>query len=229
MKKYHLFLIILFTIVWVWGAIDPIQRDDWLLENILVLVFVPLVIFAGRYFKFSNISYTCITLFLILHIVGSHYTYVQVPFGNIVADFLGENRNAYDRLVHFSFGFLLAYPAREVFMRVSKARGFWSYFFPIDLILSLSAAYEVFEWFIAAKISQVSSIAFLGTQGDQWDTQKDMFLAGAGAIITILVVMLINIKHDKNFWREMKHSFALSKNDEPLGEVRIKEILEKEI
>ncbi|MCC2630214.1 MAG: hypothetical protein K0S38_23 [Candidatus Paceibacter sp.] len=192
MKKYHLFLIIIFTIVWVWGAIDPIMREDWLLENILVLIFVPLVILIGRHFKFSYTSYTLITLFLILHIIGAHYTYVRVPFGDTVAHLLGENRNAYDRLVHFSFGLMIAYPAREIFVRVSKIKGFWSYFFPVDVILSVSAAYEVFEWFIAAKVSQVSSIAFLGTQGDQWDTQKDMFLAGAGAICIMLIIFSIN-------------------------------------
>jgi putative membrane protein len=229
MKKYHLFLIILFTIVWVWAAMNPVLRSDWLLENILVLIFVPLIIFLGRYFEFSNISYTCITIFLILHVIGSHYTYPEVPFGYTLQDFLGANRNMYDRLVHFSFGFLMAYPLREIFIRVSRARGFWAYYFPIDLILAGSAAYEIFEWLAASYIDPASGIAFLGTQGDVWDTQKDMLVAGAGAVLMMFVVAGINMALDSNFWKDMKQSFKLQKSDEPLGEVRLKQLLEKEL
>jgi hypothetical protein len=107
------------------------------LENILVFIAVPLIVILGRYLKLSETSYTLITIFMILHVIGSHYTYAEVPFGDTLKTWFGEDRNMYDRLVHFSFGLLLAYPVREVFMRLSDAKGFWSYYFPIDLVGAL--------------------------------------------------------------------------------------------
>src|SRR3954469_270201 len=133
MKKYHIFLITIFVLVWIWAAINPVFRQDWLLENYLIFVCVPIILIAGYYFRLSNVSYTLITIFMILHVIGSHYTYEHVPFGYTLQHWFGSNRNMYDRLVHFSFGFLLAYPIREVFMRLSHVRGFWAYYFPLDL------------------------------------------------------------------------------------------------
>ena len=139
MTKYHWFLIVAFLAVWVWAAINPVYPHDWLLENYLVFIFVPIVLLLGYYFKLSKVSYTLITIFLILHVIGSHYTYAHVPFGFTLQDWLGESRNMYDRLVHFSSGFLIFYPVREVFMRLAKAKGFWSYLLPIDLWGSFSS------------------------------------------------------------------------------------------
>src|SRR6185369_4979138 len=130
--KYKLFLCAAFAAAWTWAAINPVYPHDWLLENYLVFIFVPLILILGRYFKLSNISYTLIAAFMILHVIGSHYTYAEVPFGDTLKDWLGADRNIYDRLVHFSFGFLLAYPVREVFMRLAQAKGFWAYFLPVD-------------------------------------------------------------------------------------------------
>src|SRR6185436_20181532 len=126
MSRYHFFLISAFFLVWVWAAINPFFPHDWFLENQLVFIFVPVILLLGRYFKLSNLSYTLITIYMILHVIGSHYTYAEVPFGSQLQDWFGGERNMYDRLVHFSFGFLLAYPIREVFMRIAKAKGFWS-------------------------------------------------------------------------------------------------------
>ena len=125
MTRYHRCLLLAFLIAWIWSAIHPSFRRDWLLENVLVLIFAPIVLLLGRYFRLSNLSYTLITLFMILHLVGAHYTYAEVPFGYVLQRWLGANRNMYDRLVHFSFGFLIAYPIREVFMRLAKTKGFW--------------------------------------------------------------------------------------------------------
>ncbi len=120
---YRRFLLAAFVAVWTWAAIKPAFREDWLLENCLVFLFFPLILFVGRYFELSNVSYTLIALFGTLHVIGSHYTYSLVPFGYTLQHWFGSERNMYDRLVHFSFGFLLAYPVREAFLRIAKVRG----------------------------------------------------------------------------------------------------------
>src|SRR3990167_6391551 len=122
MTTYQKALLTIFFFVWIWAAINPLFLDGWLLENILVFIFLPLIIISGRYLKLSNVSYTLITLFMILHVIGSHYTYAKVPFGFTLQEWFGESRNMYDRVVHFSFGFLLAYPVREVFMRLAQVK-----------------------------------------------------------------------------------------------------------
>ena len=131
----------------------------------------------------------------------------------------------YDRLVHFSFGFLLAYPVREMFMRLAHAKGIWAYFFPIDITFALSAIYEIIEWRTAANVDAAAGLAFLGAQGDVWDAQKDMLMAGIGAIIAMLIVFLINAYFQKHFWKEMKASFKRDTHDGPLGEVKFREYL----
>ena len=125
MTIYRWSLVVSFVAVWVWAAIDPLHRADWLLENYLVFIFVPIVLLTGRFFRLSDLSYTFITLFLMMHVLGSHYTYAETPFGNTLQDWFGANRNMYDRFVHFAFGLLLAYPMREVFLRVAKTTGVW--------------------------------------------------------------------------------------------------------
>lgn len=206
MKPYHYFLLVSFSIVWIWAAINPLFPHDWLLENYLVFISVPLILLSARYFKLSDESYGLITLFMILHVIGSHYTYAEVPFGDTLQMWFDADRNMYDRLVHFSFGLLLAYPIHEMFLKVAHAKGFWSYFLPIDLTLSFSALYEIIEWFTARHVDPEAGLAFLGSQGDIWDAQKDMGLAGLGALITMLVVATAHAYIRQGFWREMKES-----------------------
>src|SRR3990167_3240591 len=165
MTRYQKTLFVIFLGVWLWAAINPVYPDDWLLENLLVFIFVPIIFFTGKYFKLSNVSYTLITIFLVLHVIGSHYTYSEVPFGDTLQHWLGADRNMYDRLVHFSYGFLLAYPVREVFMRISQAKGFWSYYLPLDLVAASSALYEIVEWLVARNVDPAAGLAFLGSQG----------------------------------------------------------------
>lgn len=225
MSRYKVFLLTVFGAVWVWAAINPLFRHDWLLENYLVFIFVPIVLILGRYFKLSNVSYTLITIFMILHVIGSHYTYAEVPFGDTLQQWLGAERNMYDRLVHFSFGFLLAYPAREVFMRLSQAKGVWSYYFPIDLMAASSAIYEIIEWLAVRVVDPAAGLAFLGAQGDVWDAQKDMLLATVGAVLAMVIIFIINWIFNKDHWREFKESFKIPKGDKPLGEEKLREYL----
>jgi putative membrane protein len=223
--KYKIFLIIVFVLVWVWAAINPSYRHDWLLENYLVFIFVPIILDISYYFRLSNTSYTLITIFMCLHVIGSHYTYAEVPFGYTLQHWLGADRNMYDRMVHFSFGFLLAYPVREMFMRVAHAKGIWGYFFPVDLTFAFSAIYEIIEWRTAANVDAAAGLAFLGAQGDIWDAQKDMLMAGLGAILAMIIVFLINMMLKKDFWKDLFESVKLPRRDKPLGEVELERML----
>jgi putative membrane protein len=225
--KYKIFLLAIFTAVWIWAAINPLYRDGWLLENYLVFLFVPLIILTGFYFKLSNTSYTLITIFMILHVIGSHYTYAEVPFGYFLQDLFGSSRNMYDRLVHFSFGFLLFYPMREMFMRLSRTKGVWGFWFPVELTFAFAAIYEIIEWGAAMAVDPAAGLAFLGSQGDVWDAQKDMVLAGIGAAITAIIVFFVRLRYDKNLWKEIKDSLKPSKNDEILGEVKLMKLMKK--
>lgn len=225
MTRYRIFLLLAFAAVWTWAAIAPTFRHDWLLENYLVFAFVPVILLTGRYFKLSDLSYTLITIFLMLHVVGSHYTYAEVPFGYDLQRWFGARRNMYDRLVHFSFGLLMAYPMREMFLRVAKTRGVWGYWLPVELVLALSAMFEIFEWLVVVNVEPSAGLAYLGAQGDIWDAEKDMALAGLGAFIAMLVVALIHWLYDPNFLRELRASLKIDQTDRPLGEVALREML----
>ena len=189
-RPYYWVLIGLFLAVWIWAAIAPHDRGAWFLENLLVVGFVPVCLIAGRFFRLSDVSYGLLTLFMVLHVVGSHYTYAEVPFGFTLQKWLGADRNMYDRLVHFSFGLLFAVPVRECFIVLADMKGFWSYYLPLDLTLSFSAVYEILEWAAVQVANPGAGLAFLGTQGDEWDTQKDMALAGSGALIAMVLASL---------------------------------------
>jgi putative membrane protein len=222
--RYQKSLLGVFVVLWVALAIDPWYRQDWLLENILVLILVPAGLLVVRYFRLSNLSYTLITLFLILHIIGAHYTYEKVPFGGTVSAWFGAERNHFDRLVHFCFGFLLAYPIREMFLRIASVRGFWGYALPLDVTLSCSAIFEIFEWLVAEVVNPQAGLAYLGSQGDIWDAQKDMGLAALGAVLTMTIIAIVNWRYDDQFGEEFRDSLRV-KNQMPLGEVRLRELI----
>jgi putative membrane protein len=184
-------LIAIYLVVWCLAAINPLHPDDWLLENVLVFTFVPLLVLTFRRFPLSDLSYLLITAFMILHSVGSHYTYAEVPFGFWLQHAFHLSRNHYDRIVHFSFGLLMAYPIREIFLRVANARGFWAYYLPLDVTLAFSGLYEIIEWLAASATNPDLGAAYLGTQGDVWDAQKDMGLAALGALVCMMVTSII--------------------------------------
>lgn len=231
-KNYFLLLTALFTILWIALAIDPLFRSDWLLENALVFAFVIGLALAWRWFTFSRISATLIFLFLCLHEVGAHYTYSHAPYdewfkgltGTTLNEVMGWQRNHFDRLVHFSYGLLLAYPIREIFMRIANVRGFWGYFLPLDLTMSTSMIFELFEWAAAEFFGGDLGMAYLGTQGDVWDAHKDMALASLGALIAMLLTALVNYSLQADFAREWADSLRV-KEREPLGENAILRML----
>jgi len=201
--KYILVLCSIFLLWSILLAIEPHNRADWALENVLVLLFVLGLGLTYKKYPLSKLSYTLIFIFLMLHEIGSHYTYSQVPydewstklFGQSINSMLGLERNHYDRLIHFAYGLLLSYPIREIFILKSQVTGFWSYFFPLDLTMSTSLLYELIEWGAATIFAGELGMAYLGTQGDIWDAHKDMALASLGALITMLLLALkVNLR-----------------------------------
>ncbi len=191
-------LLLWLAVLWIVTAINPLYPQDWLLENLLVFTYGILLIFTYRHFAFSNLSYALFTLFLSLHLVGAHYTYSETPMGFWMQELLGFERNHYDRIVHFSYGLLIAYPFHEILIRRSGVRRGWSYFLVICGILSFSAFYELLEAVTAMIVSPELGSAYLGTQGDEWDAQHDSFMALSGAIIAMLVTWQITGRRDSH-------------------------------
>lgn len=232
--RYLSILVVLYAIAWTVLAIEPIDRHDWMLENALVLLALIALGSSYRVLPLSRISYTLIFLFLCLHAVGSHYTYSLVPYddwfraltGVSFDESMGWERNHFDRLVHFSYGLLLAYPIREMFLRVADVKGFWGYFLPLDVTMSTSMFYELIEWGAAEFFGGDLGIAFLGSQGDVWDAQKDMALATSGAIIAMGVTALLNLYVQRDFAREWAESLRV-KHGDPLGEDEFQRLLEQ--
>jgi putative membrane protein len=215
-KNYLWMLAGVYALWWVAMAIAPYDRSDWVLENVLVVLAVGLLVFTYKSFPLSRVSYTCIFVFMMLHTLGSHYTYAKVPYDEWLPFFAG-GRNHFDRLVHFLYGLLLAYPIREMFLRIGNVRGFWGYFLPLDLTLSTSALYELIEWGAAEVFGGELGAAYLGTQGDIWDAHKDMALAAVGALISMCVAAMINRSMQRDFAQEWAESIRV-KRKKPLGE-----------
>jgi len=234
-KKYFLILSLIFFIEFSILAVSPYDRADWALENALVLVFVILMALSYKKFPLSRISYTLIFVFIFLHEIGAHYTYTEVPYDAfLISHFnfslneaMGWERNNFDRMVHFLYGLLLAYPFRELYCRVANGSGFWGYFFPLLLTMAASMTFELFEWGAATLFGGDLGMAYLGTQGDVWDAHKDMALASLGAFIAMTITMLINIRIQKGFSKEWKSSLSI-KSNKPLGEDEISRLIDSD-
>jgi len=216
-KRYLAILTGLFLIEAVIVAIKPWYPQDWMLENILPVVFLAYLWGTVNRLTMSKVSYTLIFLFLAFHEIGSHYTYAEVPYdaafksitGTSFNALVGWERNNFDRVVHFLYGLLLAYPIRELYFRVADAKGFWGYFLPLEFTMATSMLYELIEWGAANVVGGDLGMAYLGTQGDIWDAHKDMALASLGALIAILITAAINYKVQKDFAREWSESFRI--------------------
>lgn len=227
-RKYLGILALIFGVVFLVLAVSPHDRSDWALENALVLVFAIVLGLSYKRFPLSRISYTLIFIFMCLHEIGAHFTYAEVPydeffvdvFGFSLNEYMGWSRNHFDRAVHFLFGVLLAYPVRELYCRIADSKGFWSYFFPLELTMAASMMFELFEWGAAEMFGGDLGVAYLGTQGDVWDAHKDMALASLGALLTMSFTLLLNWKIQSNFRDEWHDSLSV-KNKNPLGEDEI--------
>ena len=230
--EYRSKLLLIFCVWFAFWAYKPHFFSDWALENVLTTLFVALLILTRNAFRLSSISYTVLFVFLLLHTIGAHYTYAEVPyeewtatFGFSINELFGFTRNHFDRLVHFLFGLLYAYPMREFFMRIANTRGAWSYYLPVELVMSMSMLFELFEWAAAVVFGGPLGMAYLGTQGDVWDAHKDMGLATIGAILGMLIVAIVNWRLQRDFADEFLHSLRI-KTPIPLGEVKLREYRE---
>jgi putative membrane protein len=235
---YPIWLLGIFA-VWfgVW-AIRPPHPGDFVLEHVFTVLFVAFLCWDYGRFRLSNLSYTTIFIFMCLHVVGAHYTYAEVPYEDWgrgmaswfgVRDFsiqalFGFTRNHYDRLVHFSFGLLMAYPVRELFIRIVRVRGFWGYYLPLDVMMSCSVLYELIEWGVVVIVASDIGQSYLGTQGDEWDAQKDMALATLGGLIAMTVTALVNWRYGRDFAGELADSLQ-QQGSTPMGEARIAEMI----
>ncbi len=199
-RSRHLLLglVLAYGVFWIWLAIDPLNRRDWLLENLLVFALIPLLLLTYRRFEFSLTSYCLIGLFLVLHAFGAHYTYAEVPLGFWLKDLWALSRNPFDRIAHFSYGALLVFPIRELLVRQTGLRGWWVYALPICIVLAQSGFFEVLEAIVAIIVSPELGNIYLGTQGDEWDAQHDMAAALGGSVLTMGIVFALPVAFKPN-------------------------------
>jgi putative membrane protein len=168
------------------AAYRPDTVFDWALENALVCCFVLALIVFYNKLPLSDLSYLCIFLYLSLHEWGAHYKYSDVPLGEWMKPWLHTQRNDYDRVAHFAYGLMCSYPIQEVFIRAARVGGMWRYYLPIEAILACSAVYEMMEAGMASILSPQRGEEFVGMQGDIWDSQEDMLMAGLGSIVAMI-------------------------------------------
>lgn len=192
-RRFLLRLLLAYGVFWIWLAINPLNRRDWLLENLLVFALIPLLLLTYRRFAFSLTSYCLIGLFLVLHAFGAHYTYAEVPLGFWLKDLWALSRNPFDRIAHFAYGALLVFPIRELLVRQTGLRGWWAYALPICIVLAQSGFFEVLEAIVAMIVSPELGNIYLGTQGDEWDAQHDMAAALGGSVLTMGIVFVLPV------------------------------------
>ncbi|MDB4161574.1 DUF2238 domain-containing protein [Bacteroidia bacterium] len=190
-NKWLMLFIAVFGVIWIDSFIGNTDTANWVLENVLTFAFILILIVTYRKYQFSTLTYLLVCIYLCLHVYGSKYTYAENPFGFWLQDYLDLGRNHYDRIVHFSFGFLLAYPMREMFLKAFNFKKWVAWLLPVEITLSISAFYELIEWAVADIFFKAQGDAYLGTQGDIWDAQKDISLAFVGAILATTIVSAI--------------------------------------
>ncbi len=184
--RLHLALLLSGAAILIWSGICPRERLTWLMEVAPVLIGGAVLAATYRRFTFTSLAYVLMWVFAVVLMVGGHWTYAEVPVGNWVRDALDLKRNHFDRFGHLLQGFVPAMVAREVLLRTSPLRpGKWLFFIVVCVALAVSAAYELFEWGYAV-VAGAAAESFLGSQGDPWDAQWDMFLALCGAVLSQL-------------------------------------------
>lgn len=194
MTKWRISWLAVFFIALIWSGIAPKDYPTWVLEVAPALIAIAVLFYTRNSFPLTTLTYTLILIHSVILMVGGHYTYAEVPIGELFRELFDGTRNNYDKLGHFAQGFVPAIVAREIVIRKnvfsSKA---WMNFFVVSMCLGISAFYELLEWWVALSSGEAAD-AFLGTQGYVWDTQSDMGLALAGAITALVVLSSL---HDK--------------------------------
>lgn len=194
MINFRIGLLGLVLMVGVWSGIHPHDYFTWMLEVMPVVIVLPILLVTRARFPLTTLSYTLIAIHAIILMIGGHYTYAEVPWFNWLRDTFELSRNYYDRVGHLAQGFVPAIITREILLRTTALRiGKMLFFIVVCVALAISASYELIEWMIA-DASGSDAVAFLATQGDVWDTQKDMLMALIGSI---LALTLLSRRHDR--------------------------------
>lgn len=193
-RQIHIFLLLSLALIFLWSLINCFDFFTWLLEALPAVIGVAILIAVYRKFRLTNLTCVLIWIHAVILLVGAHYTYARMPLFDWIKDAFELSRNHYDRFGHLAQGFIPAVIARELLLRKSPLqKGKWLFFIVICICLAISAFYELFEWLVAVTAAD-QAVAFLATQGDIWDTQKDMALCLAGALTALLTLSRV---HDK--------------------------------
>ena len=188
LSRMNVLWLLIFTIVFIWSAINPTDRLTWFLEVLPALIGLALIVFTRNTFPLTSLLYGLVLIHCVILMIGGHYTYAEVPLFYWFKEWFGWDRNNYDKVGHFAQGFVPVILAREILIRkavVDSER--WINFFSISVALAFSAFYELIEWWVAL-LSDEAAEAFLGTQGYEWDTQSDMGWALMGAILGVVLL-----------------------------------------
>ena len=185
-------LAVAFLLLWGALAVNPVMRDVWWAENLPVMGVFLLLAATFRLFRFSNLAYALMACWLVLHTIGGHYTFANVPF-DFVTDLFGFERNHFDRMGHYSIGFY-AFPIAELLTRKQLAKPVVVYLFSLFAIMALAAAYEIIEWWYAVLAGGEAGIEFLGSQGDIWDAQTDMLCDTLGAVTALILFAFFGVR-----------------------------------
>ena len=200
--NYPIVLLVIFLIIWIVLAINPNHRSVWIDENILTVLFVGLLVLSYRRFRFSNLSYGLLFVFMVLHSVGAHYSYNQMPLFDLIREIFNLSRNHYDRVVHFLFGVLFFVPVYDILVGIFRVpKGWRGLFVAFFVVVDLKGGFEVIEYgYVWVKEDPLTVTNYLGEQGDTWDSQKDVFLGTIGAGISWFLVGLRGLVR----WRKVE-------------------------
>lgn len=186
MSKSHKLIYAFYLMIWTVLAINPKYPEDWLLENLLVFILFPTILWLDKKYHFSFTSVILLLVFSTFHSIGAHYTYAQMPHFDTITQFFGFERNHFDRFVHFLSGLLLFKPILEIIVvYLGKTR--IALIFTFTMVTTIATVYELLEWLAVILFYSDLGVAFLGTQGDVWDAQQDTLVAMVGALINVAI------------------------------------------
>ncbi len=189
-NKLTLLLTALLLIYWIYGWFNCIDLQDWIIENLLVVICLAILVVSRKWHRLSDLSYLCIFLFIMLHLYGAFYAYTQNALGGWLQNRFNLWRNPYDRIVHFSFGLLMAYPFREILINRFKVSARASWLLPVEVAFTLGTIFELIEWGVSVVTTKETGETYVATQGDVWDAHKDIALAASGAAVCMLITFI---------------------------------------
>lgn len=196
-NKLFWLLTVLLVSYWIYGWYNCIDRQDWIIENLLVFICLSVLVVTRKWHRFSDLSYLCIFFFVMLHLYGAFYAYTQNALGGWLQNKFHLWRNPYDRIVHFSFGLFMAYPFRELLINKFRVSTRASWLLPIEIAFSFGTIFELIEWGVSVVTTKETGETYVATQGDVWDAHKDIARAAVGASVAMLLTYLFRQKRNK--------------------------------